>query len=161
MLNGRRRPFVQRSRLPPGQSRFPVTPTLPVDGLSFHHLGVACSDLDDDEAIFAALGYHLECPECVDEIQGVRARFLVGNGPRIELVSNLEGRTVLSEWLKKGTKFFHVAYEVDDLDETSAALQQLGAKQVVAPVPGAAFEMRRLCFHVLPNMMLVETISKV
>jgi methylmalonyl-CoA/ethylmalonyl-CoA epimerase len=132
----------------------------PLPGLEFHHAGVACDDLDLDESLFCALGYRRERPECVDPIQGVRARFLVGGGPRIELVCSLEGRGVLSDWLRKGTKFYHVAYEVDDLQSAAPAFEALGAKLVVEPVPGAAFGMRLLCFYMLPNLVLVELISR-
>ena len=130
-------------------------------GFAFHHVGVACRELDHDEGLFRALGYKREGPDWDDEIQGVRARFLTGAGPRIELVCNLEGRSVLTSVLKSGTKFYHVAYEVADLDGASATLASLGGKQVAGPMPGIAFGMRVLCFFMMPNLMLVELISRV
>jgi len=129
-------------------------------GAAFHHVGIACSDLDTDEAFFAALGYRREREDIDDEIQGVKARFMVGDGPRIELVCNLEGRTVLSEFLRKGVKLYHVAYEVDDLDVAGEKLAALGARQIGSVVPGIAFGMRKLVFFILPSTMLVEVISR-
>ena len=119
--------------------------------MHFHHVGVACGDLDVDERAFAALGYARERDECVDPIQNVRARFLVGPGPRVELVSDL---------VKRGVKVYHFAYEVDDLDDAERRLSESGGKQVVARAPGAAFGMRMLCFYALPNMVLIELISR-
>lgn len=127
---------------------------------AFHHLGVACRDLDAEEATFALLGYRRERDDVVDELQGVRARFMVGAGPRVELLRNLEGHTVLSDWIRKGVKFYHLAYEVDDIEAATAQLADHGAKRVVEPLPGIGFGMRMLCFCMLPNMALVELISR-
>jgi methylmalonyl-CoA/ethylmalonyl-CoA epimerase len=132
-----------------------------IESSSFHHIGVACRDLDTEEALFVALGYARERDEVVDELQGVRARFLVGGGPRVELLSNLGDRGALSDYLKKGIKFYHVAYEVDDLDQATAQLAAAGGKRIVEPMPGIAFGMRPLCFVMLPNLVLIELISRV
>ncbi len=113
-----------------------------------------------DENAFLALGYLREREECVDPIQGVRARFLVGPGARVELVHDLEEGGLVSKLARKGVKMYHFAYEVDDLNEATRRLAEAGAKQVVAPVPGSAFGMRMLCFYMLPNMVLVELISR-
>jgi methylmalonyl-CoA/ethylmalonyl-CoA epimerase len=128
-------------------------------GLTFHHLGVACRDLDDEERVFAALGYRREGDEFHDPVQGVVGRFLVGGGPRLELLRNDADPGVLSPWLKKGVRFYHVAYEADDLNLRAASLAKSGAKEVVAPVPAVAFGGRRICFYMLPNMTLVELIA--
>lgn len=122
---------------------------------------MACRDLDAEEALFVALGYARERDEVVDELQGVRARFMVGGGPRVELLCNLGDRGALSDYLKKGIKFYHVAYEVDDLDRATAHLAAAGGKRIVEPLPGIAFGMRPLCFVMLPNLVLIELISRV
>jgi methylmalonyl-CoA/ethylmalonyl-CoA epimerase len=127
---------------------------------SFHHVGVACRDLDAEESAFAALGYRRERADVVDPLQGVRARFLIGAGPRIELLCNLEGEAVLSDWLRKGIKFYHLAYEVDDIGAASDELAVAGGKRVVEPLPAIGFGMRMICFCMLPNMVLVELISR-
>lgn len=129
-------------------------------GFDFHHVGIACGDPDIDERAFAALGYARERDECVDTIQRVRARFLVGPGPRIELVCDLEPGGRISELAKRGVKMYHVAYEVDDLDDAERRLAEQGAKQVVGRAPGAAFGMRMICFYALPNVALIELIAR-
>jgi methylmalonyl-CoA/ethylmalonyl-CoA epimerase len=136
-----------------------VTPF--IETAAFHHIGVACRDLDAEEGLFAALGYVRERDEVIDELQGVRARFMVGGGPRVELLSNLGDRGALSDYLRKGVKFYHVAYEVDDLDRATAQLAAAGGKRIVEPLPGIAFGMRPLCFVMLPNLVLIELISRV
>jgi|SRR5579884_796885 len=128
--------------------------------MTFHHVGVASRDLDADERAFAALGYALEREECVDAIQGVRARFLVGPGPRVELVTDLEAGGRVADFAKRGIKMYHFAYEVDDLEAAGRTLAAGGAKLVAEPVPGSAFGNRLLCFYMLPTMVLIELISK-
>ncbi|MBC5827009.1 MAG: VOC family protein [Candidatus Eremiobacteraeota bacterium] len=132
-----------------------------LEGLSFHHIGVACRDLDTEERAFATLGYRRETPEFFDPIQGIRGRFLVGGGPQLELLRNNTEPGVLSIWLKKGVRFYHLAYETNDLIRQASALVQLGAKEVTAPVPAVAYGGRLICFHMLPNLTLVELISRV
>ena len=130
-----------------------------LDGLGFHHVGLACADLDAEERAFARLGYTREGPDFEDPVQGVRGRFLVGAGPRLELLCELPGGTVLGPWLRKGVKMYHVAYEAADLAEADAAVTALGARRVVAPVPAVAFGGRRIAFYMMPNGFLVELIE--
>jgi methylmalonyl-CoA/ethylmalonyl-CoA epimerase len=129
-------------------------------GASFHHIGVACYDLDREEAAFAAFGYCREAADFFDPIQAIHGRFLVGGGPRLELLKNHADRGPLTPWLKKGVRFYHVAYETDNLAGAAATLARAGAKQVVAPVPAVAFDGRFISFHMLPNLSLVELISR-
>ncbi len=130
-----------------------------VGNLRFHHLGVACRDLDAEEAGFAMLGYVREGPEFADPTQGICGRFLIGPGPRLELLRNLGEPGVLSDWIRKGVRFYHLAYETDALEDSAAALVAAGAKQVAAAVPAVAFAGRRIAFYMLRNLTLVELIG--
>jgi methylmalonyl-CoA/ethylmalonyl-CoA epimerase len=132
--------------------------TLP---LVFHHIGVACRDLDAEEEAFSILGYAREGPEFYDPIQGIHGRFLVGGGPRLEILRNHEEPGVLSNWLKKGVRFYHLAYETDRFEECCAALAANGAKCVVSPVPAVAFGGRTISFHLMRNLTLVELINRI
>lgn len=125
----------------------------------FHHIGVACLNLDRETERFAALGYTAEGADFEDPIQGVRGRFLVGGGPRMELLVSIGPGGVLAPWLKTGQKMYHLAYEVDDIGRRQAELIAAGAKTTVEPVPAAAFGGRRICFLLMPNLLLVELIE--
>jgi len=127
---------------------------------TFHHIGVACRDLESETRRFAALGYQQEGPDFTDPIQGVSGRFLIGGGPRLELLVPLSTEGCLAPWLKTGAKLYHLAYIVPDLDLEVTRLRGQGAKTVVPPVPAVAFEGRRITFLMLPNMMLVELIAE-
>lgn len=131
----------------------------PLAGLAFHHIGVACRNLDAEERAFGLLGYHRERPEFCDPIQGVVGRFVIGGGPRLELLRNRSEPGVLSAWLRKGVRFYHLAYETGDLGQAAAQLLVAGAKALMEPVPAVAFDGRLICFYMLPNLSLVELIA--
>jgi methylmalonyl-CoA/ethylmalonyl-CoA epimerase len=130
-----------------------------MDDLAFHHLGVACRAIDADARTYYALGYRDETPTFEDPIQGIRGRFLVGAGPRLELLEPLAGSKVLDPWLERGVKIYHQAFEVPDLDASIERVLATRARLMVAPVPAVAFGGRRIAFVMLSNMTLIELIE--
>ena len=127
--------------------------------LLFHHIGVACRDLDSETRRLSALGYVVEGPDFSDPTQGVSGRFLVAGGPRLELLVPLGQKGTLTPWLKSGVKLYHLAYETSDIEAAVAHLRGQGAKVVVPPVSAIAFGGRPIAFLMLPNMLLVEIIA--
>ena len=127
----------------------------------FHHIGVACRDFDAETRYFSALGYVAESPDFIDPLQGVAGRFLAGGGPRLELLKPLGEKSVLAPWLKTGVKFYHLGYEVPDLEKQIDDLRKEGAKVVVPPVAAVAFQGHLISFLMMPNLFLVELISTV
>ncbi|WP_432515188.1 VOC family protein [Kineococcus sp. SYSU DK001] len=137
-----------------------MTVPAPITGLTFHHIGVACRDLDREQAGYALLGYVPEGPDFEDPLQGVRGRFLVAEGqPRVELLVNSEGSATLDPWLKGPARVYQQAYTTPAFDETVARFQAAGARVVSPPVPAVAFDGRRICFVMLRTMTLVEVIE--
>src|SRR4051812_19637578 len=127
--------------------------------LTFHHIGVACRDLDSEAETYALLGYSPEGDDFVDERQGIRGRFVTGPGPRLELLVALPGSAVLEPWLRKGVKYYHQAFLVDDLGSGLEHLCTQGGKVVVEPVPAVAFDGREISFVMLRNLTLVELVQ--
>jgi methylmalonyl-CoA/ethylmalonyl-CoA epimerase len=127
--------------------------------MEFHHLGVACRDLGEEAQTFAAIGYGPDGDGFVDERQGVRGRFLVGPGPRLELLVALPGSTVLDPWLDKGVKFFHQGFVVEELSEALEGLREGGGRVLSAPAPAVAFDGREIAFVMLRNLAMVELIQ--
>jgi methylmalonyl-CoA/ethylmalonyl-CoA epimerase len=125
----------------------------------FHHIGYATRSLEREREFFKQLGYAQVGEEFSDPRQGVFGCFLEGPGPRLELLENLPKSETLTTWLNTGASMYHLAYEVEDLDETATwALNQRG-KQVVAPVPAVAFNGRRICFFVFREGPMLEFIE--
>jgi methylmalonyl-CoA/ethylmalonyl-CoA epimerase len=127
--------------------------------LRFHHIGIACRDLDLEAAALSALGYHAESDDFTDPRQGIRGRIVVGPGPRLELLTQLEGSRVLEPWLAKGVKAYHQGYEVSELDAEIERLKSAGAIVVSPPQPAVAFGGRRITFLMLKTLFLVELIQ--
>jgi methylmalonyl-CoA/ethylmalonyl-CoA epimerase len=132
-----------------------------IPGLVFHHVGVACRDLDLDERMFVPLGYTREGDDFTDVTQGVRGRFMTGGGPRVELLVELQSPGPLAPWLRKGVKLYHFCYEAADFTDGARQLLALGAKPVSAAVPAVAFAGRRIAFYMMPNLVLIELLSAV
>jgi methylmalonyl-CoA/ethylmalonyl-CoA epimerase len=127
--------------------------------LRFHHIGVACRDLNSECKLLSVLGYTAEGQDFADPVQGVAGRFLAGGGPRLELLTPLAQQGVLTPWLKANIKLYHLAYEIEDLEGGIAGFRKQGAKLVVSPVAATAFAQRRISFLMLPNLLLIELIA--
>jgi methylmalonyl-CoA/ethylmalonyl-CoA epimerase len=128
-------------------------------GARFHHVGLACRDMDREEAGLSALGYARVGAPFSDPRQGIAGLFLDGPGPQLELLAPLEGSSVLDPWLAGRAKMYHLAYEVPEFDKAIAAAQAAGGRIVSEPVPSVAFDGRRICFVMLRNLFLVELIE--
>lgn len=129
--------------------------------LAFHHVGVACREFDSEQRAFSVLGYVPEGPDFHDPVQGVHIRFLIGGGPRLELLRNDAEIGVLTPWIRKGIRLYHLAYETPDIADSGERLVKIGAKQVSPPVPAVAFDGRHVSFYLLANLTMIELISLV
>ncbi|HET7603718.1 MAG TPA: VOC family protein [Gemmatimonadales bacterium] len=127
--------------------------------MEFHHIGVACRGLEAESEAFSALGYAQEGSDFEDPVQGVRGRFLVGAGPRLELLAPLRREGVLTPWLQRGTKLYHLAYRTRNLAESLARLKLARARVMVAPIPSVAFGGSDIAFALMPNLLLLELIE--
>jgi len=127
--------------------------------LRFHHVGVACRDLDVEMGPLLIMGYHVEENDFIDPIQGVRGRFLSGQSPRLELLVALPGSRVLDPWLKSSARFYHLGYETPSLQQAISTLLARDAILAVEPVQSVAFPGRRIAFLMLPTMLLIELIG--
>ena len=127
--------------------------------LRFHHLGVACKDLDAEARTYAGLGYKQILSDFEDVTQGVRGRFLSGPGPCVELLVDLDGSSTVQRWLDRGVKIYHQAFETPHLNDAITYFTSKRARVTVAPVSAVAFDGRLIAFMMLPNMQLIELIE--
>ena len=131
-------------------------------GLEFHHVGVACLDIDAEFERLRPLGYRVEGEAFEDPLQGVRGVFLTGQSPRLELLQSLEGtpRGVLSPWLERGAKLYHLAYVAEGLQHWIDRFRGERAKLVAPPMPAVAFGGRDIAFVMLRSGVLVELVAR-
>ena len=107
--------------------------------LQFHHIGMATHSIETDVQLLEYLGYTVEGSLFTDAEQGVNGCFMTGGGPRIELICDMPGRTTVSGLLKKGTKFYHLAYSVSNLSLVVNIVSSLRGLVVRKPLPSTAF----------------------
>ncbi len=128
---------------------------------TFHHVGVACRDLDQEKMHWYAIGYVDDGNGFIDPNLGVKGIFLIGGGPRVELLSPLTKHSkVLSPWLERGIKMYHMAFEVDSLPKALQDIDTKGGRTVIKPIPAVAFGGRQIAFCLLRNLMLIEFIQR-
>ncbi len=126
----------------------------------FHHLGYATNSVNKEKEYFFPLGYTQEDEGFIDHVQGIAGCFLIGPGPRIELLENLPGSNTLTPWLNANVKLYHTAYFVDNFESLMISLKMSKARIVVEPVSAVAFNGLRICFAMFRNGMMVEFIEK-
>ena len=110
------------------------------------HIGVATDDLDASLALYeGSLGMPLAHRETVEE-QGVEAVLLDVGACHVELLKPLGPDTPVGRFLdRKGPGLHHVAYRVDDVDATLAALAEAGI-ELIDSEPRAGIRQSRVAF---------------
>ena len=120
---------------------------------------MACRNIAAELPELAIIGYTLEGPLIEDPIQQVRIQFVTGGGPRIELIEPITVQSPIHGTLKRGGKFYHLAYEVDQLDQAVDHFRSSNFYPVASPAPAAAFGMRRIVFMASATLTLIELIE--
>lgn len=127
--------------------------------MKFHHIGVATRQIEKELPLYLLLGYEKESGIFEDGLQGVRGIFLTAEGqPRLELLENLPGCHTLDTPLRQNQKLYHAAYCVEDIEQAMNLLIRNRAK-VISPLKKSAYFGKRICFLMLPNMMMLELVE--
>lgn len=130
-----------------------------IGGFSFHHIGIAVKQIEKELPYYMLTGYEKEGTYFEDPAQGIRGLFLTAKGqPRLELLENLPESHTLDVQLKNNQKMYHMAYLVQDIIRAIDILERNRAK-IISPLKKSIYFGRRICFVVLPNMMMIELIE--
>lgn len=127
--------------------------------LHFHHVGMACRKIAAELPELAIAGYSPEGPLFEDPIQRVRIQFVSGGGPRLELIEPAGTESPVAGILKRGSKFYHLAYEVDRFDDAIASFRAQQYFPLSSPAPAVAFDMRHVVFLASATLTLIELIE--
>lgn len=106
--------------------------------MQLEHIGIAVRDLasalDTIELLLGKRPYKSETVES----EGVRTHFIHGGGPKLEMLEALGDESPLARHIeKRGAGLHHLAFEVDDLEETHRRLSEAGFRVLGKPRPGA------------------------
>lgn len=128
--------------------------------LSFHHIGIACSDIEKTKAHYIAMGY--TASSIVDDpIQHVRVAFLEKPGePRLELLESLDDQSPIKRTLESvGVAPYHMCYSVPDIKVAIKSLRKRRFLLVSGPVPACALDGRQVAFLFHKDIGLTELVE--
>ena len=124
-----------------------------------HHLGYATTSIATEIKFFELLGYQIEGGNFEDPTQGIKGCFLIGPGPRIELLENLPNSNTLTPWIKAGIKLYHLAYLVENIIDAVGWAKEHRGKVIVGPVTSVAFNGRQIAFIMFRQGVMIEFIE--
>jgi len=121
-----------------------------------HHIGVACDDIDRVREFIRRSHDVIGDSGIIDDPrQHVRLCLLtVADGLRIELISG----DLVKNLIRSRVTYYHICYEVGDLQAAIASFQKSGCVVAVKPIPAVLFEDRRVAFLMSP-MGLIELLE--
>ena len=135
-----------------------------IEGVAFHHHGLALQDDRDALVVLASLGYRAG-PLIHDPIQDVRLRLCTSDSmPAVEIVMPGDAPGPLSGILKRQDQLlYHTCYEVDSRESVLAAWDDADLRmvEVLPPTPAILFGGRKVSFHTVMGFGLVELLDRV
>jgi len=129
-------------------------------GLTFHHIGIACRNIEKTQAFYEAMGYHAS-PVVDDPVQHVKVVFLDRQGePRLELLEPLDEHSPVNRTLQSnGVTPYHICYAVEDINATIHSLRSRRFILVNGPVPACAMHGKLVAFMYHKDMGLIELVE--
>jgi methylmalonyl-CoA/ethylmalonyl-CoA epimerase len=119
-----------------------------VFGLPFHHVGIACRDIDEAAAYYGSQ-YRVESDSgtVFDPLQNAQLRiFNVGTPGAIELVAG----PVVEKLLRRDFTYYHICYTTPDLEATLERARTGGGRIASEPKAAVLFGGRRVAFVYTP-----------
>jgi len=127
---------------------------------NFHHIGLACEDINKEIKAHQMLDYKIESNLFEDEYQKIKGVFMTNGGFRIELLEALSIDSPINNYLKKGIRMYHQCFVTKNLEIAIEYLTNEGAILVGEPNAAVAFNQRRIAFLYLRTQMLIELIEE-
>ncbi len=127
--------------------------------LKLHHIGVATKCIEKEFKAFQALGYVKRDELFEDSTQKIRGLFIEAeNQPCMELLEGLTDDNPIKNHILKGNKFYHIAYETKNIEKDLKIFIEEKRAKVIVPITEATY-FDKICFMVMPNMMLIELVQ--
>ncbi|MEJ2594751.1 MAG: VOC family protein [bacterium] len=128
--------------------------------LTVHHIGYAVADLKQSLEMFIKLGYTIIGEPINDEKRNVEIAFVQNNGYLVELISPLNDKSPIRNYLNKiGNTPYHLCYETDNMDEAIAELRKQRYLLVEKPSAAIAIDDHRVAFLYHPKYGLLELLE--
>ena len=131
---------------------------------TLHHIGVATQNaLLDSKEWQLTFGLTVVSDLIYDPIQKVRVLLLSDgkkDGTLLELVEPASEDSPVGTFLKTKSRFYHVCYEVDDLEGALRHVRAQGALVIKQPVSAVAYAGRRIAWCYTRTKNLVELLER-
>jgi methylmalonyl-CoA/ethylmalonyl-CoA epimerase len=131
---------------------------------TLHHIGVASENaLLESEQWRQMLGFKIVSDLTYDPVQKVNVLFLSDgnkNGILLELVEPAAEDSPVKTFLEKGSRFYHICHEVDDIEIALAQIRSQGALIIQQPVSATAFRGRRIAWCYTRTKHLIELLER-
>lgn len=132
-----------------------------IEGMKFHHIGMAVKSIDATAAIYEDGGYRMS-DIVFDPIQNVDICWMTKeDAPIVELLAPVNDESPVNKTLEKvGVSPYHCCYVVENIE---AAVKELRAQKYVMvskPAEAVAFCGSRVCFLFNKNVGLIELVEE-
>lgn len=128
--------------------------------MRIHHVGIASMNIEDSikncEKMHKVIG---KTKIIFDEKQDAYLAYLeTGEGLNVEFIAGKQVENII----KRGVSYYHLCYEVSNLEDKIEELKKSGAIVVSDPKPSLLFKMRKVAFLYTPYGLieLLEENSK-
>lgn len=125
------------------------------------HIGIVVRSLERGTERWAQLfGYSVSSDTVVNIRQRVRVVFLSKSGsPTIKLLEPTGPDSPVFEFSRKGGGLHHLCFRCNDMEQTIHFLTDSGARLIVPPQPGEAFENHDIAFLWVESNLNIELID--
>jgi methylmalonyl-CoA/ethylmalonyl-CoA epimerase len=112
--------------------------------MRFHHIGIACRNIDEEIANISRIHQVVKkSPVIFDQQQNAELVLLtLADGTSIELITGKQVET----FLKKNITYYHICFEVDDINAEIDRLVNEGAFLISSPKPAVLFNNKEVAF---------------
>lgn len=124
--------------------------------MRIHHVGIACADIEEVNSEFSKYHKIIKQSDVVYDPQQKAQLCMVHSNIGLD-VEFICGEQV-AKIVKNEISYYHLCYEVDDLDSTIEQHMKLDAKLISEPKPAVLFDGRRVAFLYL-SYGLVEFVE--
>jgi len=112
--------------------------------MKFHHIGIACGNIDEEVANISKIHTIIDRgPTVFDKEQNAELVLLtLADGTNIELIAGKKVEMLL----KKNITYYHLCFEVEDINAEIKRLLNAGAFLISPPKPALLFSNRQVAF---------------
>lgn len=129
--------------------------------MKVHHFGYITEDCQGGIQTFSLLGFEVEGDVVFDRERNILIQFLKNECIRIELVEPADEDSPFYPLLRKyKNSFYHVCYEVEDIQTEMNRLRGCGFVQTTKIIPAPAIGGRKVVFLLNPRIGLIELLEK-